>query len=451
MRLRTLLAALVTMLVLGGLLAPTSTAAGAAPVYLSGKVTAADTGRPLAHVAVVLTRNPRDPLSPISGFTSTMSDGTYRFEISSLPPGEYSMRFGEAFNSHYKTEYWNNKRSFEELDTFLLSPTTAMPNMHVRLERGPEFPTERLAGVDRWSTAAAVASNYPQAPPGAGVVVVANGQDFPDALSAAPVAALYGGPLLLTKRDTLPAPTRTQISRIAPEYILVAGGPGAVSESVLKQLEALSPNVIRIFGSNRYATSRELAREFVDPDTVYIATGRDFPDALSAAAPAGWAYAPVLLVDGLASTVDAATIDLLVELSPDRIYIAGGTGVVSPAIETHLRSLTGVQIERAAGSNRYKTSVALNSTQFPASDGSSVALLASGVGFADALTGAALAGAVGAPLYLVKTNCMPDAIGSALWAVEPSRVVLLGGSGALGPNVSMLQRCRGVDEVWPGM
>ena len=75
--------------------------------------------------------------------------------------------------------------------------------------------------------------------PGVAVAYVAVGSKFPDALAAGPAAAAAGGPVLLTTTDVLPAVIAAELTRLAPQRIVVAGGPASVSDAVLAQLQAL--------------------------------------------------------------------------------------------------------------------------------------------------------------------------------------------------------------------
>src|SRR5580765_3917716 len=93
--------------------------------------------------------------------------------------------------------------------------------------------TTRLAGADRYATAAAVA--HASFSPGVPVVYVVTGRSFPDALTAGPAAAERGGPVLLVD-DGIPSSTASELHRLAPASIVVVGGQGAVSDSVVDQL-----------------------------------------------------------------------------------------------------------------------------------------------------------------------------------------------------------------------
>ena len=98
----------------------------------------------------------------------------------------------------------------------------------------PVPPVTRLSGSDRFATSAAIsAASFA---PGVPVVYVANGFNFPDALSAAPVAGKDGAPVLLVSADAIPAAIQTELARLKPGRIVVLGGVNAVSDAVSQQL-----------------------------------------------------------------------------------------------------------------------------------------------------------------------------------------------------------------------
>ncbi len=96
----------------------------------------------------------------------------------------------------------------------------------------------RLAGSDRYATAAAIsAANY-----GPGVpVFVATGLNFPDALAGAALAGRVGGPLLLVTRDTVPAATAAELARLNPASITILGSTGVVGYDVANAVFAAVP------------------------------------------------------------------------------------------------------------------------------------------------------------------------------------------------------------------
>lgn len=299
---------------------------------------------------------------------------------------------------------------------------------------GAAMKVTRLQGIDRYATAVAISkAGYPKA--GVPVAYVAAGNQFADALAAAPAAAHLGGPLLLTTPTALPSATVTELKRLRPARIVVVGGTGAVAARVQASLATIAPTR-RIGGADRYDTSRRIALDaFGTADLAYLATGRDFPDGLSAGAVAGALDVPVMLVDGRASRADAATVAALRKLGVDRVRIAGGTGVVSGGLQSSLAA--SFAVKRYAGADRYATSVAVNSA-FRTAPG---AFIATGTAFPDALTGAAAAGAAGVPLFLSQPTCLPRATRTAIFAAGATSIRLVGGTGALSDRVAKLQSC----------
>jgi putative cell wall-binding protein len=170
---------------------------------------------------------------------------------------------------------------------------------------------------------------------------VATGSSFPDALAAGPAAIKARGPVLLTHAGTLPASTRSELVRLAPDTIYLLGGTSAVGESVRRAIQdATGRSVVRLAGVDRFATAVAISREFFGgPRSVYLATGTNFPDALSAVPAAGRAGSPLLLVqrDRVPPSVAAE----LVRLHPPRCYLSGGTAVISDAVVSQLRATLG--------------------------------------------------------------------------------------------------------------
>jgi putative cell wall-binding protein len=186
----------------------------------------------------------------------------------------------------------------------------------------------RIAGNDRYATGAAVAElGFPTAD----VVYVAAGTGFADALAAGAPGGILRRPVLLTATNSLPAASRAQITRLANPDIIVLGGTTAVSTAVVAELDALTTGSIkRVSGANRYATSVAVSAEaFATADTVFLATGQSFPDALSAAPGATGLDAPILLTT--ATCAPAEVISEVSRLGADHVIVLGGTNAVSNA------------------------------------------------------------------------------------------------------------------------
>ncbi|HJR26461.1 MAG TPA: cell wall-binding repeat-containing protein [Acidimicrobiales bacterium] len=189
----------------------------------------------------------------------------------------------------------------------------------------------RIAGDDRYETAANLsAATFPTVP--VNTVYVATGQDFPDALAGGPAAADDGGPILLVQGNSIPAATKTELTRLGATGVVLLGGPSAVSENVKDQLEAYSTApVLRVAGADRYLTAVEVSENsFTSTNTVYLATGRNFPDALAGGPAAAKADGPMLLTQPncIPPEVNAE----ITRLDPDSLIVLGGTAAVSDAV-----------------------------------------------------------------------------------------------------------------------
>jgi spore germination protein YaaH/putative cell wall-binding protein len=208
-----------------------------------------------------------------------------------------------------------------------------------KLHAYTDGPVTRLAGADRYGTAATVSRAYFDR--GISVAYVATGEAYPDALSAGTAAAVNGAPVLLVKRDGLPAATATELSRLRPKRIVVVGGTGVVTNAVTARLAAYtSGSVSRIAGADRYATAVAVSRATFaadGPDQVFVATGANFPDAVAGAAAAGARHAPLLLVapHGLPASVGAE----LRRLSAPMTWLLGSTGSISDTVRDQIRAL----------------------------------------------------------------------------------------------------------------
>ncbi len=158
-------------------------------------------------------------------------------------------------------------------------------------------------------------------------------------------AAIPAAPLLLPARDAVPAATAAALADLAPEQIVVLGGPASVHDEVLTELAALSTSgqVTRHSGDDRFATSAIVsARAYPDgADTVYLSTGRAFPDALAAGPIAGIGSAPLLLTER--DTLPTGIAEELARLRPTRLVVVGGTSAVSEATLSAAASAAGLQ------------------------------------------------------------------------------------------------------------
>lgn len=182
----------------------------------------------------------------------------------------------------------------------------------------------RVTGPDRYAVAAALSKASYTA--GVANVYVATGWAFPDALSGAAAAGAKGVPLLLVQND-VSAATRTELQRLKPAKITVLGGTGAVPESIVTTLKGITPNVVRVYGADRFATSAAVSKDaFGSAPRALVATGLNFPDALSAAPAAAGVPGPVLLARS--TCLPKPVNDELTRLGATSMTLLGGTAVL---------------------------------------------------------------------------------------------------------------------------
>ncbi|MGB3763224.1 MAG: ExeM/NucH family extracellular endonuclease [Ornithinimicrobium sp.] len=286
---------------------------------------------------------------------------------------------------------------------------------------------DRVSGDDRYGTAAEVARTF-DAP---STVYVASGEVFPDALAATPAAIADEAPLVLTEESGLPVVTADVLAELKPATVRVLGGEERIPDSVLTEIEVASgAEVTRVAGDNRYDTAAELSKRWApgEADTVYLASGSMFADALSVGPLAGLEDRPVLLTRENRLSDEAAA--ALTRLDPERVVVLGGPDRIDAAVLTQAEPYAET-VERLFGQDRYETG-ALVAAEIP--PGAS-AYVASGEDFPDALAGGVPAGLAGAPLLLSESEGLNDFSAGVVEDRSSTVVTLIGGVRTLSNTV----------------
>jgi spore germination protein YaaH/putative cell wall-binding protein len=196
----------------------------------------------------------------------------------------------------------------------------------------------------------------------------------------------------------------------------------------------------RLAGVDRYETSAAISR-FGFPSgaqVAYLATGANFPDALSGGVLAARSGGPILLVRR--DELPPATAAELARLHPERVVILGGSGVVSDAVAMAAAGYTSLgRADRLAGADRFETAAQVSRAGFP--NGAGIAYLVTGSNFPDALAGGVLAARAGGPVLLVTHGEIPAATAAELSRLRPSQILIIGGPGVVSDAV--LNAARG--------
>jgi putative cell wall-binding protein len=326
-------------------------------------------------------------------------------------------------------------------------------------------PTEydEVAGPTRYETAVEASKRaFPRGleyedAEGFRTAILTTGQNWPDALGGSALAGVLGAPVLLTLTDTLPDAVIGEIARLDADRVIVLGGPGAVSAAVEQRLSALGftgDGLERIGGATRYETAdliMDRAADITEPATtpstvegrVYVATGLNFPDALSASPLAAREGDPILLATGagLPPASQAALGDAWFLEDDVELVLLGGADVVPAVVESQVKAaLSGstVSTVRLAGPTRYET--ALEIAEYGTGDlGMEWArpAIATGLNFPDALAGGVAQGHARSVLFLAQGDDLHTGVQSLLVERKPEiyEVRYLGGTDVVSAGI----------------
>ena len=215
-------------------------------------------------------------------------------------------------------------------------PAAVSDGMVDQLAKLVTDPSNNIAfsdGPNRYATAASTSDGFE--PPVTGVpVFLASGVNFPDALGGGAAASILGGTLLLTTPTRLPSESVAALKRLKPTKVVVLGGTGAISNTVLSQVKSTVGSAVpvtRVGGVNRFDTAAKVSVSTVSSATeVFLANGMSYPDALAGGPVAPYfGDRPMLLTQK--DCVPSQTLNEIKRLGATKVTALGGTGVVSDA------------------------------------------------------------------------------------------------------------------------
>jgi hypothetical protein len=288
-------------------------------------------------------------------------------------------------------------------------------------------PVQRVAGEDRIATAIEISKAALPDAELADSVLLASAAGFADALAGTSLAVARNGVVLLTPPDSLDPRVTAEIGRVLqPDgTVFVLGGPAAVSPAVVEALDANGFRSVRLGGADRYETAVVIARLIDSPSAAYLATGRDFPDALAAGAAAGVTGGVVLLTDG--PVLPDVTRTYLGSQRLSAVAVGGDAARAMPSAE------------RIVGADRYETAALLADAVLI--EPTTVAI-ASGEGFPDAVAGGAHVAALGGALLLTRADALPEPTATWLAAAPIVSPFVYGGPAVISDAV-----VEGIDQI----
>lgn len=218
-----------------------------------------------------------------------------------------------------------------------------------------------------------------------------------------------------------------KMSTNAYQELLASGISKGITNYLKANVTLSSTPGERINGAARYETSYLVAKKgWTSSDTVIIAPGTDYPDALCAGPLAGKNNAPILLAKNESLDNQQELKNLLSSLNVKKVYIVGGTGVLSSSFENQIKAMN-ITTKRLGGANRYDTSVKI--AQEVGTTGEVV--ISTGLNFADSLSISSVAGIKGMPILLTKNSEFPSSARNYLNSKNITKTYVVGGSGII--------------------
>ena len=224
----------------------------------------------------------------------------------------------------------------------------------------------KLVGEDRFETAIEVSKEQyadknttVSGKTNANAVILVGEEAIVDGLAAAPLAAEKNAPILLTKKDVVPAETMNEIKRLVEDgkTIYLVGGEHNISKDVEAQLiEEMNANIVRLAGEDRFETSLEIAEELTTSTTeAFVVGGDGLADAMSIASIAANKKAPIIVTAEDKLSRDAK--DFLLDSNKTDVTVVGGEARVSTQVLKDIKTIA--TVERIAGETRNETNAAV--------------------------------------------------------------------------------------------
>jgi putative cell wall-binding protein len=295
------------------------------------------------------------------------------------------------------------------------------------------YNVNRIQGANRYKTSLNISKNFCDSKVNS--VIVASGNNFPDALAGSGLSKKLNAPILLVDNDVKNSLDsidyiKNHLNKSGKIYIL--GGQASVSEKYVNYIKTLGyKNIIRLGGKNRFDTNRIIVNSMnVEKGTpVVITNAYGFADALSVSSAAASKGYPILMSDS--KNLSNEIKNKIKDIQPSKVYLIGGQGSLNNSIKSQIKSivsnLNDSNIVRIGGNSRYDTSLEI-CKYFNLS--SKTAIIANGQNFPDALSGSALASKENAPIILTDGKDITNQK-KYLNSTNYKNLIILGGAGAV--------------------
>jgi putative cell wall-binding protein/uncharacterized protein involved in tolerance to divalent cations len=281
--------------------------------------------------------------------------------------------------------------------------------------------TTRYNGIDRYETAAKVCQDGWKS--NSDYVVIVNGENFPDALSAAPLAKKFNAPILLTPSDMLNPYTSVEINRLGVKNAFIIGGRGVISQGIEDSIKSRGIKVTRLGGVDRYDTAIQIAGKLGKSNEVALINSNDFRDGMSISAIAAAKGMPVIPVDTYSMPASVSKY-LQGYKKADQIYVVGGQDKISDSVISGLPN-----VKRIGGGDIYSSNIGVIDA-FLGEISTDTIYVSSAKDFPDSLGASALAPGTDSPIVFVDDPMSYDTQ-NFLKSHIINNIKVLGGPGAI--------------------
>lgn len=204
-------------------------------------------------------------------------------------------------------------------------------SLEVENELKTKYNVVRIEGTDLFNTAVKIGEEVRRIR-SFDTVALATQNDFPDALAITPFSAKNTMPILFSEKDKLRSDTKTALGAWGIKNVIISGGTGVISQAVEKELKDMGIKVTRLSGEDRYDTALAIVKHFENNKytAAALATGLNYPDALTGAVLSAKKGVPLLLVEQ--NSVKQSVIDYSNTHKFEKAYVFGGESVISSNI-----------------------------------------------------------------------------------------------------------------------
>ena len=219
---------------------------------------------------------------------------------------------------------------------------------------------ERISGADRYETSREIALNTYTT---ADTVILANGNSYPDSISATGLSKKYNAPIILNEKESLNDGNLQVLKNLNTKKVILIGDETSVSLDVENKLKDNGFEIERFAGDNRYDTSAKIndyVYEKENVDELIIVSGENFADSISISSYAHNKNVPMFITP---KNADSDLIDKIKSFNPNKVYVVGGENIVGNWVEKSFSNA-----ERIAGADRYDTSKKVHNKFFDSTD-----------------------------------------------------------------------------------